>query len=867
MLKRIGAEEGGEFKAVASGTLPSGRPVIVNSDGTVSVVSSTAVSQTLASAEVFESAATEAHSAAYDSYNQRIVLAYMDAGNSNQGTAIVGTVNANNTVTYGSPVIFETGNTEQINALFDSTNNKIVIVYRDTTDSSKAKAIVGTVNPSDNSISFGSASSGIGAGTTDSVSAIFDSNAGKVVVAYRDTHNLGYGNSNVGTVSGTSITFGSSTYFETASTDFVSIGFDSSNNKVFILYVDKGNSDYPTAIVGTVSGTSISYGTAAVVQSAAASADTAVVYDSDAQKLGFFYLAVSEGKAAVATVSGTSISATVRSYAFESGAIRKVSAVYHQPANKIIIAYSDDTDGDKGKIALGRISGTDMLDPDGTMPSASGQGSPIEFENGQVRYDIGLVYDSVNKKAVISYTDDNNADYGTSRVFIPSYTENNLTSENYIGMSRGFTSPAVNGTKTTFDSNAIKSELTGSVYDPDTGKIIICYVRGSDSNGLAVVGTVDGATLSFGTPVVFNAAATEHTAITYDTSNDKVVIFYKDAGNSSYGTSIVGTVSGTSISFGSEVVFNSRNTQWTQATFDTNAGKVVVSYQDTGGTSDGKANVGTVSGTSISFGSQATFASTNASYVAATYDANAQKHVMCYRDNSASDYGKAVVGTVSGTNITFGSDATFNSANTSDIHNTFESTNNKVIIAYKDGGDSDKANAVVGTVSGTSISFGSEAVINSASTQQPKPVYNSVQQKLIFEYELSGNGLYYRTATVSGTSIADVSDEVTLASGFNALVTNFVYNPTADSAVVAFMDGGDSNKGNAIAFTLDSRAELANGQAASIDIIGSVSDNQSGLTAGQQYFVQNDGTISTTADSPSVLAGTAISATELVVKT
>ena len=73
------------------------------------------------------------------------------------------------------------------------------------------------------------------------------------------------------------------------------------------------------------------------------------------------------------------------------------------------------------------------------------------------------------------------------------------------------------------------------------------------------------------------------------------------------------------------------------------------------------------------------------------------------------------------------------------------------------------------------------------------------------------------------------------------------------------------------AFTLDTRAttrgEVASGQAASMDIIGSLSDNQIGLTAGQQYFVQNDGTLSETADSPSVLAGTAISATELLVKT
>ncbi len=51
-----------------------------------------------------------------------------------------------------------------------------------------------------------------------------------------------------------------------------------------------------------------------------------------------------------------------------------------------------------------------------------------------------------------------------------------------------------------------------------------------------------------------------------------------------------------------------------------------------------------------------------------------------------------------------------------------------------------------------------------------------------------------------------------------------------------------------------------------VDVIGTVNDQQSSLTAGQQYFVQTDGTLSETADSPSVFAGTAISATELVVK-
>lgn len=53
---------------------------------------------------------------------------------------------------------------------------------------------------------------------------------------------------------------------------------------------------------------------------------------------------------------------------------------------------------------------------------------------------------------------------------------------------------------------------------------------------------------------------------------------------------------------------------------------------------------------------------------------------------------------------------------------------------------------------------------------------------------------------------------------------------------------------------------------ATIQVVGSIDDAQSGLTAGQSYYVQSDGTLSTTADSPSVFAGTAVSATKLIVK-
>jgi len=857
--------------AVASGTLPSGKPVVVNADGTVSVVSSTAVSQALGSAQVFESAATSNHNAAYDSHNQRVVLAYRDGGNSNRGTAIVGTVNANNTITYGTAVVFETGSTDFINVLFDSTNNKIVIIFRDVGDSNKAKGIVGTVDPSDNSISFGSASSGFASSTVDELSAAYTT-GGKVVAAYRDTHNSNYGNANVGTVSGTSITFGSSDYFEGGAVDKTSVGYDTANDKVLFFYLDAANSDYPTAIVGTISGTTLSYGTAVVVQSQGANISVAQAYDTDQQKFGLFYKAQSEGKAAVATISGTSVSVSLKTplAAFENNAPRYISAVYHQAAKKIVVAYEDDGDSFKGKIALPKISGTNMLDPDGTMPSSGGQGSPVIFDTSSLTEKLDVVYDSVNKKAVIAYSDGGNSEHGTSVVFGPAYDEQNITSENYIGMSRGFANPAVAGSKVTFESGTMGSEHIGVVYDPDVGRIVIAYQDEANSfYGQAVVGTVSGTSISFGTPVVFESAKSKDFFVAYDTANDKVVIVFCDEADSDKGKGIVGTVSGTSISFGSAATFNSGGTNVQGLVYDTNAGKVVVVYRDQGNSNRGTAAVGTVSGTSISFGSEALFNGNNGGYnITAVYDSTAQKVVIAFMDQGNSSYGTSVVGTVSGTDITFGSAATFNSVTTQDTGIAYDSSNNKTVITYKDGSNSDKGMAVVGTVSGTSISFGTPVQFVSRVTGNHDPVYHSETGKIIINYisyTSSGKGRFI-TGKVSGTTIGSFSSPVSYYSDSNSVIVPSVVVDGATNNLVFAWKENTGSTGSALVHTVEVRGEVADGGNALVDTQGAISDNQSGLTAGQSYFVQTDGTLGTTAADPSVFAGTAVSATKLIVK-
>ena len=99
---------------------------------------------------------------------------------------------------------------------------------------------------------------------------------------------------------------------------------------------------------------------------------------------------------------------------------------------------------------------------------------------------------------------------------------------------------------------------------------------------------------------------------------------------------------------------------------------------------------------------------------------------------------------------------------------------------------------------------------------------------------------------------------------------NSVFDSTNNRTVAVYVDAGNSYYGTAIVFKTDdqvtTRETIADGGEVKVDIIGTVSENQIGLTAGQEHFIQNDGTLSTTADSPSVSAGTALSATSLLVK-
>ena len=428
------------------------------------------------------------------------------------------------------------------------------------------------------------------------------------------------------------------------------------------------------------------------------------------------------------------------------------------------------------------------------------------------------------------------------------------------------------------------SNYISTVYDSNSNKVVIVYRDGGNSNyGTAIVGTISGASISFGSAVVFYSGNAQYISATFDSNLNKVVIAYQDVGGSVtfYGTAVVGTVSGASISFGSAVVFRSANSSHISATFDTTSNKVVIAYSSTN-SSLGSAIVGTVSGASISFGSETVWeSSAYQTDLFAVYDANANRVVIAYRDDGDSGKGKAIVGTVSGTSISFGSKVVFEATSTQYPYIVYDSTNNRVVIAYMDGGDGDKGKAVIGTVSGTSISFNTATVFyDTAGVSNLSASYNSNAGAVVISFRgASAYGLVLEGATTS-SSINFGSPLTITTNAFSASYSDSVYDPISKKVVIAYVDQDDSGNGKAVVYSsaatnltaenyigISTGGTYASGSTATVKIIGNTSNEQTSLTAGQAYYVQTDGTIGTTAADPSVFAGTAISATRLIVKT
>ena len=436
-------------------------------------------------------------------------------------------------------------------------------------------------------------------------------------------------------------------------------------------------------------------------------------------------------------------------------------------------------------------------------------------------------------------------------------------------------------------STLIASEVRNrsfSVFDTNANRILFAYKIAGATPGLVQVGSLSGSSITFGSSVTiannvrFNNSNND-LSMAFDSNVNKIIIVYSDLDNSFYATAVAATISGTTVSLGTRYVYKSAQAVNNCVAFDPNTNNCFIHYRDdTNSYRPAYIGATIASNSSISFGTAGSIATSQEGLPNLVMDTNLNK--LVYTGTDSSNKGIARVGTINGTSVSWGSAVEYEQGATTNPFQVFDSNSNTIVFVYVDGGNSSYGTAVVGTVSGTSISFGTPVVFNAGSTGAPEAAFDSTAKKVVICYSNNSN-------SQRGTAIAGEVSGTTISFGTGIVYetdetpTSFpVYDSTANKVVIHYLRQGGGSTVKYVLYTTPftvknltaenyigiSDGAYSDGANALIQAKGAIDDAQSNLTPGQTYFVQADGTLGTTADDPSVFAGTAISSTQLIVK-
>jgi len=272
-----------------------------------------------------------------------------------------------------------------------------------------------------------------------------------------------------------------------------------------------------------------------------------------------------------------------------------------------IVCYQDNGNSNYGTSCILNISTGSIV-----------AGSEVVFNSGYTSYtSITRMTDDI---AIVTYTDVSNSNYGTSCI---------------LNISTG---SIVAGSEVVFNSgNTYSIPITKMTDDI----AIVCYQDNGNSNyGTSCILNISTGSIVAGSEVVFNSGSTSHISVTKMT-DDIAIVTYTDSGNSYYGTSCILNISTGSIVAGSEVVFNSGSTSYTSITRMTDD-IAIVCYQDNGNSNYGTSCILNISTGSIVAGSEVVFNSGETNYPSVTKMTD-DIAIVCYRDDVNSYYGTSIL--------------------------------------------------------------------------------------------------------------------------------------------------------------------------------------------------------------------------------
>ena len=437
--------------------------------------------------------------------------------------------------------------------------------------------------------------------------------------------------------------------------------------------------------------------------------------------------------------------------------------------------------------------------------------------------------------------------------------------------------PASVGSNQDFTGNNAYYNAVTSAGD---NKVVVFYVDGNNSSyHYCAVGTVSGDTITWSTPVVVESAtANTNVDVTYSPT-DGVVIF-------AYATSSAGRVrkaslSGTTLTFGTAANFtSSRSADDIRIAMATSENYATIIYRRSASGGYGYYRTQECgNGTTISQYFETAFKSANVTALGIAKSSALGDIAIVYKlvSDASGKVIAAALPALYSTAYSFSSEVQFFSViQDCDISKTFNETLDRNII-YSNQSSAHKAYVLSTNGSSTPTVNGPYTVGSSANSFAMSVSINTDDSSVLFGYSDSSNSNYatFQFATMTTTAISLSGS--TLATSYALVNTtggadlvaneggsaNFVFvakDNTATDGVANVVTPASSNVSDFIGLASAAISDTASGD---INVKGGINEAQSGLTIGSDYYVQSDGTISTTSTSPAVKIGQAITATTI----
>ena len=435
-----------------------------------------------------------------------------------------------------------------------------------------------------------------------------------------------------------------------------------------------------------------------------------------------------------------------------------------------------------------------------------------------------------------------------------------------------------------------------ATWNSNDNRVIIVYPDKNNSNyPTSCVGSIasDGA-ITWGTPTVItsNAAGADGATISWSSTSQKALFAMKNGSPNCVKYSI-GTMASdkNSITWSGEHNNTAMDScEHMEQVWNPDDDKHFVLYRDNGDGSNLKCREVTISGGSVSEGNVHELKNQNHYQVSVCYDTVRNRYVCAAARLADSGHGYAYTvrpgsehgsGNCANTGNTNGKE--FRAGGSYDTRIVYDTNANKSVVFWKDSIDSDALYACTITLaSDDAQTHGTitNIIDNNFSNKSWSVVYDSNAKKVIVTYASTQTGTAWKALPITVNSDGTLTPDTvsTMQSTFSGSRGWSVFDDNTNKVISISNKQNDSSDDifgiafSASSTNLDanryigfSAGTYSNGNTATVKVASNTS-TQSSMTPATTQYVQVDGTVGSTAASPSVVAGTALSATKLLIK-